>query len=180
MRIQIYFVYKRKSGRANAGRIKNALVLVSLAILLAVLLQASSTYFANSELEAFVTNTTSLDGAYVENSNLYFYRGCSGIKMGITEDQAYSIREAMVGKVLSRPLTHDLFEDVMEFYGIGILHAKLDSMDGGIYKAKILFYGNFNVYEVDSRPSDMAAMSLRYGNKISINNALLWNFTNIC
>lgn len=121
-----------------------------------------------------------LDGAYVENSNLYFYQGCSGIKMGITEDQAYSIREAMIGTVLSRPLTHDLFEDVMEFYGIGILHAKLDSMDDGIYKAKILFYGNFNVYEIDSRPSDMAAMSLRYGNKISISNALLWNFTKIC
>ncbi len=173
-------MYKYSPRGTNGKSLKKTLLILSLMAFLAVLYQASNTYFSKSVLEKFIANTTQLDGAYVENSNLYFYRGCNGIKMGITDDQAYSIREAMTGKVLSRPLTHDLLVDIMEFYGIRILHAKLDSIEDGIYKARMLFYDGSDMYEIDSRPSDMAALSLRYGNKISINNALLWNFTKIC
>lgn len=173
-------MYKYNTRGAKGRGLKKTLLVLSLMAFLAVLYQASNVYFSKSVLEKFMTNTTQLDGAYVENSNLYFYRGCNVIKMGITDDQAYSIREAMTKSVLTRPLTHDLFVDVMEFYDIRILHAKLDSIEDGIYKARILFYDGSDMYEIDSRPSDMAALSLRYGNKISINNALLWNFTKIC
>ncbi len=173
-------MYKYNPRGANGKSLKKTLLILSLIAFLAILYQASNTYFSKSVLEKFLSNTTQLDGAYVENSNLYFYRGCNGIIMGITNDQAYSIREAMTKGVLSRPLTHDLFVDVMKFYDIRILHSKLDSIEDGIYKARILFYDGSNMYEIDSRPSDMAALSLRYGNKISINNALLWNFTRIC
>lgn len=173
-------MYKYNPRRTNGKRLKEALLILSLVAFLAVLYQASNAYFSKSVLEKFLSNTTQLDGAYVENSNLYFYRGCDGIKMGITDDQAYSIREAMLKGVFTRPLTHDLFVDVMKFYDVRILHAKLDSIEDGIYKARMLFYDGSDMYETDSRPSDMAALSLRYGNKISINNALLWNFTKIC
>lgn len=140
-------------------------------------------YAANKVLLGFTENTTELDVIdlkYEPDPVLYLASGCDGIRMGITNDQAFSIREALTKNMFSRPLTHDLTFEVMDSYKIKLLYAKIDSMENGIYTAKLLFSDGANLNEADARPSDMAAFTLRYGNRFAISDGLLSNMTYVC
>ncbi len=140
-------------------------------------------YTANKVLSEFASDTSELDGIdvkYEPNPTLYLFKGCSGIRMGITNDQAFSIREVITRNMFDRPLTHDLAFEVLNSYRIRLVYAKIDDIKNGIYTAKLLFSDGTTLYEADSRPSDMAALTLRYGNKFGISDGIVSNMTKIC
>ncbi len=140
-------------------------------------------YTANKALSGFTDNTVEMDKIdlkYEPNPVLYFSKACGGIKMGITNDQAFSIRETLTKEAFSRPLTHDLFVDVLNSYNVRMIYAKIDAIQDGIYTAKLLFYDGSTLHEADSRPSDMAALTLRYGNKFAISGDIISNMTDVC
>ncbi|MBI1972291.1 MAG: bifunctional nuclease family protein [Candidatus Aenigmarchaeota archaeon] len=167
----------KRKGKHNVPFILVILILIVSAIAFA------RTYAANRVLSDFAAETVELDAIdlkYEPNPALYFSRGCDGIKMGVTNDQAFSIGEVLTKNTFSRPLTHDLVFDVLNSFKIRIVYAKIDAIKDGIYTAKLLFSDGTTLHEADARPSDMAALVLRYGSKFSISENLVSNMTNVC
>ncbi|MBI3413329.1 MAG: bifunctional nuclease family protein [Candidatus Aenigmarchaeota archaeon] len=163
---------------------KNNLLTVTLTLVLILIAVALARNYASGRvLSGFTENTVELDNIdlkYDPNPTLYFSKDCSGIKMGVTNDQAFSIREALTRNMFTRPLTHDLMIDVLNSFRVKLVYAKIDDIKDGIYTAKLLFYDGATLHEADARPSDMASLTLRFGNSFSISNRLLSNMTNIC
>ena len=62
---------------------------------------------------------------------------------------------------LPRPLTHDLLKTVVDQIGYQVDRVVINDLRNDTYYAKIVLRNNGSVIEVDSRPSDAIALSLR-------------------
>lgn len=101
-----------------------------------------------------------------DNSNLKF-----PIVIGYNEAQAITIE--MEGIKPSRPLTHDLFINMLNGLSITIDSITITKFIDGIFYAKITVNANNTFIDIDSRPSDAVAISLRSKAPIKINSKLL-------
>jgi bifunctional DNase/RNase len=81
------------------------------------------------------------------------------IFIGIWE--AVSINSAKNREVLPRPFTHDLFIDIFLKFGIAMRHLQIDSIEDGVYYAKLALAVDHHEEEIDCRPSDGIALALR-------------------
>jgi len=124
----------------------------------------------------FVVANVSIDGTTVTLAN-----GCYEISFDVTDDQAYSIHRATERVMGARPLTHDILKDIMENFNISIKAARIERFGDEIYYARMFVQRNNNVLDIDLRPSDAIALSLRTGNELLINETMLrQKGTNIC
>ena len=101
-----------------------------------------------------------------DNSNLKF-----PIVIGYNEAQAITIE--MEGIKPSRPLTHDLFINMLNGLSMTIDSIAITKFIDGIFYAKITVNANNTFIDIDSRPSDAVAISLRSKAPIKINSILL-------
>jgi len=101
-----------------------------------------------------------------DNSNLKF-----PIVIGYNEAQAITIE--MEGIKPSRPLTHDLFINMLNGLSISIDSITITKFIDGIFYAIITVNANDTFIDIDSRPSDAVAISLRSKAPIKINSNLL-------
>ena len=101
-----------------------------------------------------------------DNSNLKF-----PIVIGYNEAQAITIE--MEGIKPSRPLTHDLFINMLNGLSITIDSITITKFIDGIFYAIITVNANNTFIDIDSRPSDAVAISLRSKAPIRINSNLL-------
>lgn len=101
-----------------------------------------------------------------DNSNLKF-----PIVIGYNEAQAITIE--MEGIKPSRPLTHDLFINMLNGLSMTIDSITITKFIDGIFYAKITVNANNTFIDIDSRPSDAVAISLRSKAPIKINSKLL-------
>ena len=101
-----------------------------------------------------------------DNTNLKF-----PIVIGYNEAQAITIE--MEGIKPSRPLTHDLFINMLNGLSMTIDSITITKFIDGIFYAKITVNANNTVIDIDSRPSDAVAISLRSKAPIKINSKLL-------
>ena len=101
-----------------------------------------------------------------DNSNLKF-----PIVIGYNEAQAITIE--MEGIKPSRPLTHDLFINMLNGLSMTIDSITITKFIDGIFYAKITVNANNTFIDIDSRPSDAVAISLRSKAPIEINSKLL-------
>ena len=101
-----------------------------------------------------------------DNSNLKF-----PIVIGYNEAQAITIE--IEGIKPSRPLTHDLFINMLNGLSITIDSITITKFIDGIFYAKITVNANNTFIDIDSRPSDAVAISLRSKAPIKINSKLL-------
>lgn len=62
----------------------------------------------------------------------------------------------------SRPLTHDLFKNFAQHYGIGIKEVVIDKFQEGVFFAKLVALQNGRESEIDSRTSDAVALAIRF------------------
>lgn len=83
------------------------------------------------------------------------------IWIGMTE--ATAIAMAQAEEPPPRPLTHDLFRDVINALGARLSTVNITSLRDGIFFADLVFS---NGVEVSARPSDSIALALRTGAKI--------------
>ena len=83
--------------------------------------------------------------------------------------EATAIAFAQQGMVPARPLTHDLFRDVLEALGIQLNTVNITLRDG-IFFADLIFS---NGKEVSARPSDSIALALRTGASIFASEEIL-------
>ena len=101
-----------------------------------------------------------------DNPNLKF-----PIVIGYNEAQAITIE--MEGIKPSRPLTHDLFINMLNGLSMTIDSITITKFIDGIFYAKITVNANNTFIDIDSRPSDAVAISLRSKAPIKINSKLL-------
>jgi uncharacterized protein len=93
---------------------------------------------------------------------------CLPIWIGAVE--ATAIAFAQQGVVPPRPLTHDLFKDVLEAVGASLEQVRITEVRDGTYYAELVLSGGI---EVSSRPSDSIALALRTGTPIYATEPLL-------
>src|ERR1700678_4604491 len=84
--------------------------------------------------------------------------------------EATAIAFAQQGMVSLRPLTHDLFKDVLEVLNVQLRTVNITSLRGGIFYADLVFS---NGAEVSARPSDSIALALRTGAAIFATDEIL-------
>ncbi|GAA4981056.1 bifunctional nuclease family protein [Yinghuangia aomiensis] len=77
--------------------------------------------------------------------------------------EATAIAFAQQGVVPARPLTHDLFRDVLEALGQELTRIRITDLREGVFYAELVFA---NGTEVSARPSDAIALALRTGTPI--------------
>jgi bifunctional DNase/RNase len=77
--------------------------------------------------------------------------------------EAQAIAVAMEGMAPSRPMTHDLFKNVVETFRIGLKEIVINNLVDGIFYANLVFIQGGKEVEVDSRTSDALALAVRFG-----------------
>jgi uncharacterized protein len=82
------------------------------------------------------------------------------IIIGSFEAQAIALE--IEGIKPPRPMTHDLFKDVIETLGFAITEVTITELREGTFYAR-LSLDNAALDEVDSRPSDAIALAVRFG-----------------
>src|ERR1700723_4382924 len=84
--------------------------------------------------------------------------------------EATAIAFAQQGMVPARPLTHDLFRDVLEALEVQLQTVNITALRDGIFFADLIFS---NGKEVSARPSDSIALALRTGAAIFASDEVL-------
>ncbi len=83
----------------------------------------------------------------------------------VSADQAQSMQLAIEGEPFERPLTHDLFVEMVAEFGAAIDRVRIDDLSDGTFYAKIdmeQYHGGERKQAVfDARPSDGIALALR-------------------
>jgi len=87
------------------------------------------------------------------------------IPIFVSKDQAQSMQLALDGEPFERPLTHDLFVEMVAEFGAAIDRVRIDDLADGTFYAKIdteQYHGGERKQAVfDARPSDGIALALR-------------------
>ncbi|MDD1670191.1 MAG: bifunctional nuclease family protein [Methanomicrobiales archaeon] len=96
---------------------------------------------------------------------------CIPIYIGLWE--AISIRNAIKGEVLPRPITHDLFVEVLRRLHARVTGLSIDSLEEGIFYAKLRVAADGVMEVVDCRPSDGIAIALRTGAPITVGDGVV-------
>jgi bifunctional DNase/RNase len=96
----------------------------------------------------------------------------------IGNPEADAIVKAMRGSVPPRPLTHDLFRDVLiglgvEVERIVVTELRMDSEGNGTFFAELHLRHGEQRTVISSRPSDAIALAARVGSPIFVDEAVL-------
>jgi bifunctional DNase/RNase len=81
------------------------------------------------------------------------------IFIGAAEAQA--IAKFINNVKISRPLTHDLLKNLLDFMECRLLRVEIVGIDDGTFYAQLVMDKDGGVVEMDCRPSDAIALSLR-------------------
>lgn len=88
------------------------------------------------------------------------------IWIGILE--AHAIASELEGIKLSRPMTHDLFKNILELLDIEVNRIEISDLKSNTYYALIYFTHKGDEISIDARPSDAIALSLRFKTPIYV------------
>lgn len=95
----------------------------------------------------------------------------------ITSDQAQSIQLALDGEDFERPLTHDLFLEMLTEFGGAVDRIRVDSLRDGTFMAKLdleqYSEGERESKTFDLRPSDAIAIAIRADAPIYVEDEVL-------
>jgi uncharacterized protein len=73
----------------------------------------------------------------------------------------------------ARPLTHDLFRNFAEEFGISLLEVIINKFHDGVFYAKLICFDGKEEHEIDARTSDAVALAVRFGCPIFTNEKVL-------
>jgi bifunctional DNase/RNase len=82
--------------------------------------------------------------------------------------EADAITLQLQGMEVPRPLTHDLLKNVIESLGAEVLHIVISGLEKNTYYARIVLDVDGDTVEIDSRPSDAIALSVRTSSPIYV------------
>jgi bifunctional DNase/RNase len=87
--------------------------------------------------------------------------------------EATAIAFASGGVTPPRPLTHDLFKDVVDALGVTLTSVELTEIKEGVFYAELVLAASAGELRVSARPSDAIALAIRTGSPIFGSEALL-------
>ena len=87
--------------------------------------------------------------------------------------EAISISNALNSEMLPRPITHDLIVEVFRNFEITLDALHIDSLEEGVFYAKLLLRQGSRTEIMDCRPSDGIAIALRYRAPIMIEDTVV-------
>ena len=90
-------------------------------------------------------------------------RGQRRLPIVIGSFEAQAIAVAMERMSPNRPLTHDLFKNTLDTFGIVLKEVIINNLLDGIFYARLVCAREGDNYEIDSRTSDAIAMAVRFG-----------------
>ena len=93
----------------------------------------------------------------------------------IGASEAHSISSVINHQKVPRPLTHDLFKNVLDLFGGTLTKIKITSVVGETFFATITLHQQETVTEIDSRPSDAIGLALRFGAPVFIHRDVIKN-----
>jgi len=93
------------------------------------------------------------------------------IWIGINE--ATSIASAIKQISMARPLTHDLFYDLLQQLGITVQRIVITELRDSTYFAELILGQGDKAFVLDARPSDAIAMALRAAAPIFVSQQVL-------
>lgn len=93
------------------------------------------------------------------------------IVIGAYEAQAIAVIIEQIPPV--RPLTHDLFKNVLDSFSIFMSEVIITNLMEGVFYSKLVCIFNGEEHEIDSRTSDAIALALRFGAPIYIYEDIL-------
>lgn len=76
--------------------------------------------------------------------------------------EAQAIAVAMEQMAPNRPLTHDLFKNTLELFGVDLREVIINNLLDGVFYAKLVCVKDDEEFEIDSRTSDAIAMAVRF------------------
>lgn len=95
----------------------------------------------------------------------------------VTDDQADAIKQGLAGEAFDRPLTHDLFVEMLAEFGGAFDRVHIDDLRSGTFYAKIEAQryedGEPESVTFDARPSDAVAIAVRADCPIEVSDAVL-------
>lgn len=95
----------------------------------------------------------------------------------VTSDQAQSIQLALSGEQFDRPLTHDLFVEMLTEFGGAVDRVRIDALQEGTFMAKLdleqYSAGERKEKTFDVRPSDAIAIAVRIEAPIYISDSVM-------
>lgn len=100
-------------------------------------------------------------------------KNCTGIVMTTTAQKTYSIEKGVEKKIEVRPDEHDLITDILDFYEIKPIDARISSFSNDVYYAEILLKENNKVLSLDAKPSDALAIAARVNIPVYMKTELL-------
>lgn len=62
-----------------------------------------------------------------------------------------------------RPLSHDLFKNVMTAFGLQLLEVVILDIKDGVFFANLICQSGADIKTIDTRPSDAVSMAVRFG-----------------
>jgi hypothetical protein len=82
--------------------------------------------------------------------------------------EATQIEIALEKVSVPRPMSHDLMKSILDSFSIELRETVIHDIIEGTFHAKLLMGSDGNAFEVDARPSDAIALSLRTGTPIFV------------
>ena len=76
--------------------------------------------------------------------------------------EAQAIAVAMEQMAPNRPLTHDLFKNTLQSFGVDLKEVVINNLLDGVFYAKLVCLKDNEEFEIDSRTSDAIAMAVRF------------------
>lgn len=99
--------------------------------------------------------------------------GIRAINITIGEFEAYRMAIEMDGIETQRPLTYDLFTEILSKFSIGIQEVVITKFMEGIYYSEILCRNEEKTIKFDARTSDAINMALKFKSPIFASEKLL-------
>ncbi len=93
--------------------------------------------------------------------------------------EATAIASELEGIKFARPMTHDLFKDVLDLIEMKVVKVEVCDLKNNTYYAQIHFLHNGKELSVDARPSDALALSLRVKAPIYVSEEVINNSSQI-
>lgn len=87
--------------------------------------------------------------------------------------EATSIASVLQNVKLDRPMTHDLFKNLLENLGIAVSKIEVCDLRENTFYARIHFKSEDGIFHMDSRPSDAIAIALRFDAPIYIDDIVI-------
>ncbi len=87
--------------------------------------------------------------------------------------EVFAIHRTVNNEPPPRPLTHELFGNVLDALGVRIERIIISELRGRTYFGRLILRQNGETFDIDSRPSDAIALAVQKGAPIFVDESVL-------